>query len=502
MYKKITFLVSCLMFSSPLFAQDIYRGQVLGDSSQNVPGDIYRGTTFGEKQKSYPSDTLGNRALATKKYVYDTSLMRAVKIDDPDRVRTLIYTNVDTNERNYAGITPLTVAAERGHVDIISLLVEKGKADVNLTSSYGITPLIAASAAGQTAAAKYLLDHGANSAVRDNTGKTALLYSLLNDTPDLTAVLSKGGEVSVNLPDPSGNSPLMIASQKGFVKQVKSLLAGGAHVDYRNPASGLSALAAAAAEDHSDVIRALARNGHATLDLPDLNGRTPLMYAVEQEKHDALRTLIILKANTNEQDTDGTTPLMRAAAKNDTQSIALLFKDKFLQPELKDFQGRTALHYSAFATDPQAAELLLTHQADIDDTDWAGNTPLLTAIQAKNDRLALFFIQQGADLTIVNKQGLNPLTMATLAMPDSMTAQVLQVKQQEIQQQALQEQAAQLARVRELEEQLAAEEAHAKNLLDIQQQQLEQQRWQEQARTQQVYEEDLGLQEFEESPAL
>ena len=135
--KKLGFIFVFALAVSPLCAQTAqsqddyytgYEGLVLGESAPRsatdaiaqqatqVPGDIYRGTLFGAEQKKYEGDTLGNRPRPTTKYVYDTSLVRAVKISDPDRVRTLMYANVDVNEKNYAGITPLTIAAEKGNM--------------------------------------------------------------------------------------------------------------------------------------------------------------------------------------------------------------------------------------------------------------------------------------------------------------------------------------------------------------------------------------------------
>ena len=116
--------------------KQLYRGTILGENQkkadpknnpslgQQVPGDIYRGTIFGQEKKKYDGDTLGKRELAKTKFVYDTSLVRAIKSSDADRVRTLIYANVDVNERNFAGITPLTIASEKGNLRIIQLLIE------------------------------------------------------------------------------------------------------------------------------------------------------------------------------------------------------------------------------------------------------------------------------------------------------------------------------------------------------------------------------------------
>ena len=501
MMKKIQLLFLFTLLSFPLIAQQSQsaarRQQALVEIAEaqkaQEKGDIYRGTVFGAEQKSYHGDTPGNRPTARKKYVYDTSLMRAVKLGDPDRVRTLLYANVDTNERNFAGITPLTVAAEKGNLEIVTLLVDNGKADVNLPSSYGVTPLIAAAAAGNTDVARYLVKKGADASVKDNTGKTPILYAISTNNPELIAALSSNNEAAVNLPDKTGNTPLIYAAQKGYLKQTKTLLANGANPDYRNLSSGLSALSSAAAEGNTDIIRALVQNGKANINLPDLNGRTPLMYAIEQNQPEAVRTLISLKANLNAQDNDGATALMRAAAKGDSNTVALLLKQKTINPSITDIQGRDAVFYSVFApTTVTAQQLLPKNPASLNLVDNVGNTPLLAAIQAKNDKTALYFVQQGADLTATNQQGNTAFMLAPVYLPGSMTEKVLQVKQQAAYQKALQDQAAKLANVKELEQQLAEEEETVKQLQMQEEEQKAAEKRAEQERLQASYQEQIA----------
>lgn len=487
--KKLGFIFVFALAVSPLCAQTAqsqddyytgYEGLVLGESAPRsatdaiaqqatqVPGDIYRGTLFGAEQKKYEGDTLGNRPRPTTKYVYDTSLVRAVKISDPDRVRTLMYANVDVNEKNYAGITPLTIAAEKGNMEIIKMLVEDGKAIINDKSSYGVTPLIAAAAAGNGEVVSYLVEHGADVSAKDDLGKTALIYAANIDNPKLVSNLIKLDNKAVNLLDNSGNTALIYSAQKGLIGNIKVLLANGVQIDYRNPATGLSALSAAAAEGHSDVIRLLVRTGKADVNISDLSGRTPIFYAVEQNKPDALRTLLSLGANVNAQDNNGVTPLMRASAKNRQDCVDILLSQKGIDPNLKDFQDRTAIIYSVYADELAPAQALIKAGADMNVRDSANNTPLMSAVKAKNDRMALFFIQQGADLTASNSAGENVFMLTEEYLPESMTANVLRVKKAESYQQALQVQAQKLAEVRTLEEQLAQEEALVQQLKDAQ----------------------------------
>ena len=402
--KKLGFIFVFALSVTPLCAQNAqsqkddyytgYEGVVLGErtprsatdaiaqQATQVPGDIYRGVVFGAEQKKYDGDILGNRPRPKTKYVYDTSLVRAVKISDVDRVRTLMYANVDVNEKNYAGITPLTIAAEKGNMDIIKMLVEDGKAVVNDKSSYGVTPIISAAAAGNSEVVEYLVAHGADVTAKDDWGKTALIYAAGMNNPQLITNLIKLDDTAVNLPDNSGNTPLIYAAQKGLNDNIKILLNNGADVNYRNPATGLSSIAAAAAEGNSNTIRLLVRTGNADVNISDLSGRTPIFYAVEQNQEDALRTLFSLGADPNAQDHTGVTALMRASAKGRQNCVDILLKQKGIQTDTKDFQDRTALTYSVYADDLGPAQALIQAGADINGRDKSGYTAVMSAVKS------------------------------------------------------------------------------------------------------------------------
>lgn len=484
--KKISVVFVLALAVLPLGAQEAqtendyytgYEGLVLGESAPRsatdaivqqavqTPGDIYRGTVFGAEKKEYYGDVLGNRPRATKKYLYDTSLVHAIKVGDFDRVRTLLYANVSSEEKNYAGISPITIAAEKGDLDIVTMLVVEGKVNVNDKSSYGITPLIAAAAAGNEDVVDYLIEQGADVTAKDDLGKSAFAYAVATDNPKLVAKLMALDKKAVDMPDNNGNTPLIYAAQQGLNANIKQLLAAGAKPYFRNPATGLTPIAAAAAEGHSDTIRQLVKNGHVDVNSADLSGRTPIFYAVEQNQPDALRTLIALGADVNAQDETGVTPLMRATAKDYADCVKILLKNKKINPYLTDKEGRSALTYSAYAPGIASAKLLIAAGANPNALDNTNNTPLMNAIKAKNNHAALYFIQQGTDLTVANTSGKNAFMLANEYMPESSTAQVLDIKQAAVYQQALQIQAQKLAEVRTLEEELAEQNAIVTELL-------------------------------------
>jgi outer membrane protein assembly factor BamB len=93
------------------------------------------------------------------------ALLDAARTGDRAKVVALLDLGVSVNTTNKYGVSALGFAAERGHFDIVRLLVERG-ADVNVVDSfYGSRPVEFALRGGHLNIAVYLLEHKAQGAV-------------------------------------------------------------------------------------------------------------------------------------------------------------------------------------------------------------------------------------------------------------------------------------------------------------------------------------------------
>lgn len=90
------------------------------------------------------------------------------------------------------GNTPLILAANHGHTELVRLLVRSG-ANLNRSNDDGVGALIAAVMSGHQAAAQILIEQGANLNATDRHGRTALTLAEQNGQSAIAAMLRAAG---------------------------------------------------------------------------------------------------------------------------------------------------------------------------------------------------------------------------------------------------------------------------------------------------------------------
>lgn len=123
-----------------------------------------------------------------------TALMRAVESDRADTVKILLAHGADPLLADLTGWTAIHYAAKDGHRQSLEVLVAYG-VDVNLHIGEGThagqTPLIAAAYFGHVRTLTWLLEHGADPALSDRYGYTALRLAHERGNEDAVTVLSR-----------------------------------------------------------------------------------------------------------------------------------------------------------------------------------------------------------------------------------------------------------------------------------------------------------------------
>lgn len=149
-----------------------------------------------------------------------TALHHVAGIGHIELMELLISAGVDVNSQSESG-TPLIWAAGHGQQDALKLLL-KNKADPNIETDDGITPLLSTVAAGSLPCLELLIQEGAKVNIIAG-GATPLHIAADIGNTELIACLLKAG-ADPNITDEDGLKPVQVAAARGNRGAVELLL--------------------------------------------------------------------------------------------------------------------------------------------------------------------------------------------------------------------------------------------------------------------------------------
>jgi ankyrin repeat protein len=216
-----------------------------------------------------------------------------------------------------ASATPLHVAAQSGDLPKARAIIMDDPSSVNVWDPEGRTPLSVAAQAGRLDLVTLLVDKGAPIDARANyRGAPASTMAFYEDPATVKLLRVKAPVQEV------GATPLHIAAKEGHLDVVRFLLERGAAVDGNNDDAG-TPLSSAAAGGHVDIIRVLLDKG-ARIDATDASGATPLHLAAQEGQLGAVKLLLQKGAPVDARRKDGATPLALATERQRVEVVKLL----------------------------------------------------------------------------------------------------------------------------------------------------------------------------------
>jgi ankyrin repeat protein len=249
----------------------------------------------------------------------ETPLLLASRKGHLEAVRVLLEHGADTETRDNeseAYWSPLERASERGHVKVVQLLLDY-HADLKTQDIHGQTALYMASWEGQPAAARILLEHGADANIRTKDNRTPL-HTALNEGA-ARVLLEYGADANAKGKD--NGTPLHSAWNKGVARV---LLEYGADTNALDK-NDRTPLHWASVYGRADVTRVLLKSG-ASANSRDSENRTPLHLASEVGYFDVVLLLLQRCSDVHARDVEGQTPFQIASARGYHDVMRLLLE--------------------------------------------------------------------------------------------------------------------------------------------------------------------------------
>lgn len=302
-------------------------------------------------------------------------------------------------------LTALQSAAFAGHLNTIHVLME-ANADVNAsaTGPDGLTALQGASERGHVHIVDLLLREYADvNAPASARGATALQFAAAERHLEIIQLLLSAG-ADVNAGSLTLGTPLQIAATNGDVEIVQSLLHARAIVDtIPTKRSGHTALQEAANEGRLEVVQLLL-DAHADVNfVPPYSDGSALQLAASRANLEVVRLLLSANANPNLSaiNSGGMTALQGAAKAGNVEIVRLLLEAN--ADVHGSMNGMTPLQYAAQANHEEALKQLLSAGADVNALSEGGETALIHAVRGGHYDMVKQLLSFGAD---VNKRGM------------------------------------------------------------------------------------------------
>lgn len=338
--------------------------------------------------------------------------------------KLLVSHFADVNAKGPSGWTPLHYAAHDGQVELIDIIMAAhSKLKVNLVAQTdtGATPMfLAAQNCHPEAVGRFCSHPDAISTRRKDGWAPIHIAAAHGHVPVLDVLLANNAFVDFH--STSGATPLHLASQNGHVNAVEVLLKKNAQINLTDR-DGALALHLACENNHIKVVEYLLTN-KAMINARNGPGDTPLMRAVVASNKVVVDRLLTIgtaeevKINPNLPDNEGRTPLIVACRTNQQDMAELLVKNGQVDLNAHDLNGMTCLHYACRHGMTRLCQLLLQKHASPSLPDVSGRTPLHVACQhGHRDCLVAIKTAMGSlfNANVQTQDGITSLYMAAQA---------------------------------------------------------------------------------------
>lgn len=332
--------------------------------------------------------------------------------EDERRQAQIDFINAGTGERD----TALHIAAQGGYLETVKTLISIG-ARVNMRTDTNQTPLHLAAIGGQLEVARYIVMNNAKVGLKDSDQMTPLHKAAQFGRLETVKFLMERGSRD-DARDRDGFTPLMCAVWKGHNEVVKYILERDPKRTNRllsiNDIQSKCVLHLAIEEDCYDTLELLLKGeGKKLINDTDKDYKSCMHYAAEKESDQMLILLLNNGATIDVSDIDEKTPLHTASEKGNLSCVKCLAKEAPGIINSTDAKGMSALHLAAMNGHIKVSEILIELGAETSSRDEFNWTPLDYAARYGYSKTMKVLLDNEAKVDALDTNDATPLQHAS-----------------------------------------------------------------------------------------
>ncbi|XP_046550762.1 ankyrin repeat domain-containing protein 50-like [Haliotis rubra] len=376
-----------------------------------------------------------------------TPVMLAGQYGHKEVVEVLVKHGANLSLRDKVGDNILHLACFKGHVDVVKYIISLHRVYIDSRGFERKTPVMKAGEGGHKEVVEFLVNHGADLALRDSDTNIILhLISYWGGSVDVGKYVLSQHKVNINQRGWRNRPPVLVAGENGYKDLVELFVKHGAKLSLKDRRK-MNILHCASDKGHLAVVMYIVSLHSVDIDSEGFENKTPMMFAGQSGHKDVVEFLVNHGADLAHRDSDTNIilhlisywggsvdvgkyvlsqhkvninqrgwrnrPPVLVAGENGYKDLVELFVKHGAKLSLKDSHKMNILHCASDKGHLAVVMYIVSlHSVDIDSEGLENKTPMMFAGQNGHKDVVEFLVNHGAQLSLADREGNNILLLA------------------------------------------------------------------------------------------
>ncbi|XP_048246095.1 putative ankyrin repeat protein RF_0381 [Haliotis rufescens] len=387
----------------------------------------------------------GGHNQAQRQTTVITTLIDACTVGDLPQVKYILSQDIaNINKRGKKGMTPAMIAAQKGHREILELLVKKGAdlcllddddnsilhvaskegnveivkyihsqniIDIESRGDYGNTPVMFAALFGKMEVLFFLVKIGADLSKLNEDGENILHLSSRGGDVEIVNYVLTHKIVDINSRTYALKTPLMLAAMSGTSKLFQLLIERGADIAQSHDSTELLEYACKGGD--VDIVKCVLNLAKVDINCDLLGGATPLLYVALLGHTEVFKLLVRKGADVTKVDDYKENILHRSCEKGNLEIVRYIHTKNIVDLNSEEDEGMTAVLLAAQSGTRDVFDLLAERGADVSVVNTYGKNILHLACDGEDKKIVKYVLTQNiVDINSKQNEGMTAVLLA------------------------------------------------------------------------------------------